>query len=333
MPNRTLILKVLYTASTVAGTMLVGLPVYAQVSGTGTVIPATNTLPVISVPGASPAYLAATAAPPNLATPLAFTNWVTSNAAVQVSGPVSPGAEGDSVFVVYRFFVTDADGHGDIQSADVKLLNPDGSVHTAYAPAYSLGSSSAITNEYYTEFELKYFDAPATGTNFYKIVVQVADAAQAQTSSHIDSLVAPKMFQYSELASLQPGAAVIDFGNLQVGTKSDGIPITLTNLGNVPADSTLSADDLVNGASTISAAKIWYGPTDAAEGTNFPVEGANAKRDAGFNLAPADSHIVYLAVDVPAGTPTGIYTTTINFNGVQHTGAACTSDCATVSWS
>jgi hypothetical protein len=334
MPHRTLKLKVLYTTLTLAGTILVGLPVYA-LSGTGTVVPPVNSPPVISAPGASPAYVAYIALASTFNTDVEFANWVSQNAPVQVStDPIIPRPEGESVFVQYRFFVTDADGSADIKDAQVRLLRPDGSVHTEFTAAKLLGTSSAITKEYYAEFEIKSTDVPATGIEFYKIVVKAADAAiQASGQAYVDNTAAPKMFQYGTLLLLKASLSAFDFGNLQIGSKSTGVPMTLTNLGNVPLDNTLHATDLVMGGTVIPASKIWYGPTTSAGGTDFPAAGSNPKRDAGFNLAPGASRIVYLAVDVPANALAGVYTTTLTFTGAQHTGAACTTDCATVTWS
>jgi hypothetical protein len=335
MHNRTLMFKVLYTSSTLAGTLLVGLPAYAQISGAGNVLPSANSPPVISAPGASPAYIANSAIAPDFTNATAFAAWVTGSAPVQVStAPIPPRPEGESLFIVYRFFVTDADGYSDIRDAQVQLLNPNNSVHTAFAAAKPLGHSSAITNEYYAQFEMLSTDLPATGLSYYKIAIKVADAAiQSAHMDYIDTVAAPKLFQYGQLLLLKANLAAIDFGALQVNAKSVGVPVTLTNLGNVPVDNTLHASDLVKGGSTIPATKIWYGPTSSATGTEFPSSGANAKRDAGFNLAPGASRIVYLAVDVPAGTAAGTYTTTLTFTGAQHTGDACGADCATVTWS
>lgn len=334
MPTRTLILKVIYAASTLAGTMLFGVPAYAQLSGTGTVIPPANSLPVISVPGASPLYVAKTAMAPDPADPAAFTTWITNNAAVQYGGAITPGTQGESTFVDYRFSVTDADGTSDIKDAQVRLLKPDGTVHTAFAAAKPLGTSSAITKEYFAQFELKSTDPPATGINFYKIVVKVADnAIQTGSLPYVDDVVSPKVFQYNEVNSLHMSLDTIDFGALQLGAKSTGVPVTLTNLGNVALDDVLSATHLVKGSDLITSSHVWYGPTSAAAGTNFPDAAANPKRDAGFNLMPGASRIVYLAIDVPANTPAGTYSTTITFAGAQHTGAACSQDCVSVSWS
>lgn len=335
MTNRTLKFKVLYTATTLAGTLLVGLPAYAQITGSGTVVPPASSPPVISIPGASPAYIAYMALATNIQTQVEFAAWVSDNAPLQITtDPIIPRPEGESVFVQYRFYVTDADGSDDIQDAQVRLLKPDGSVHTEFAAAKLLGTSSALTKEFYAEFELKSTDPPATGVSFYKIVVKVADAAiQASGQPYVDNTVAPKMFQYGTLLLLKTSISTIDFGTLQIDSKSVGIPITLTNLGNVPLDNTLHATDLIKGSDLIPASKIWYGPTSAADGTPFPSSEANPKRDAGFNLAPGASRIAYLAVEVPAGTVAGVYATSLTFTGAQHTGAACTTDCATVSWS
>lgn len=314
---------------------MVGLPAYAQVTGSGTVLPAVSSPPIISAPGASPAYTAYVAIASAIETDAEFADWVSENAAVQISvDPVLPRPEGESVFVQYRFFVTDVDGSDDITDAQVRLLHPDGSVHTEFAAAKLLGASSAITKEYFAEFEMEPTDMPATGINFYKIVVKAADAAiEASGQPYVDNTLAPKMFQYGSLLLLRATVNTFDFGAMEVGSKSLGVPVTLTNLGNVPVDNTLHATDLLKGSDLIPADQIWYGPTTAAAGTEFPPAAGNAKRDAGFNLAPGLSRVVYLAVDVPANVPAGVYTTTLTFTGVQHTGGACTTDCVTVSWS
>ena len=241
MIDRIWILKVACIASMLAGTVWVGLPALAQASlpGTGSVI---NTPPTISTPGSSPVYLGNQLQRGTSVynTITSFNNWVAANSPVLVSGPITPRA-GQSSILEYRFFVTDPDGTADIKDAQVKLLNPDGSVHDAYAPAHLLGPSSDITSEYYAEFELKYYDPPATGLDFYKVVVKVADAAiQNGNLTLVDNAAAPKQFQYGELSSLAASASSLDFGNLQANSRSAGVAVTLTNKGNVAADNTLS---------------------------------------------------------------------------------------------
>jgi hypothetical protein len=329
-------LKSLCIVAMLAGTVWVGLPAFAQISipGTGIIV---NTSPVISVPGASPIYTANAGVSGSITSSGDFSAWVSANAAVQVDpgNAITPRYGGQSVFVEYRFFVTDPDGTADIKDAQVKLLKPNGDVHTAYTPAISLGASSNITKEYYAQFELKYYDPPAINTHYYKIVVKVADKAiQDGNLQYVDDTLSPKLFQYNELTNIDTIVDSIDLGSLKANTKSNGVAVTIRNMGNTPADDTISATDLVKGSDTILATRIWYGPNALANGTSLPAADANAKRDAGFNLAPGAtaSRIAYFAVDVPKVTPLGTYTTTITLTGVPHSDT-CSSDCTTVSWS
>jgi hypothetical protein len=333
MNHHTWMPKALCVVAMLAGTAWVGLPALAQSSlpGTGSVV---NTPPTLSALAASPVYSATSAQASGVTDVNSFNAWVTAASATALAAPIDPRS-GLSMFVEYRFSVTDPDGTADIKDVQVKLLNPDGSVHDAYAAAKSLGTSSSITAEYYAEFELKFYDAPATGGSVYSIVTKAADAAiQSGNLAYVDNAALPKTFQYSELSSVSASSASIDFGNLQANTKSAGVAITLTNKGNVPIDNTLSATNFAKGSDTIAASKLWYGPSSAASGAAFPAAGSNAKRDAGFNLAASATatRTAYLAVDVPAVVPFGSYSTTITFTASKHSGT-CSSDCTTVAWS
>lgn len=239
---------------------------------------------------------------------------------VTLPSTISPLA-GTTQSVSSTILVEDLNGCSDIDTVMVTVEDPDGGAHIAATAATFQSCTLGTTATYTYAFDMNYHDAPALGSNHYKVKVVATDSKGATGNNLLDLA----LFNFEELVALNVSSGALDFGGpLNPGDQSSIVSLPLTNHGNVAINTELSGTDLAHETEEVSipASAAAYSDASNMDGSSA-LTTSPAALALGITPGASSSEPVYWQLSVPSGedqwVPSGQYTGSLTVSAVKAT--------------